>query len=62
MYSYVTQGDIFGVQPLCTRCKIQMGIQDYLFSLLERGDSETETLLRRWTIERDRSPMYRRRD
>jgi His-Xaa-Ser system radical SAM maturase HxsB len=62
VYSYVTQGDIFGVQPLCTRCKIQMGVQDYLFGLLEQGGPETEALLRRWTIERDRSSVYRRRD
>jgi len=62
VFSYVTQGEIFGVQPLCSRCRIQMGVQDILFDRLEKGGAEIEDLFRRWTLERDRSAVYRRRD
>lgn len=60
VYNYQMQGDLFAVQPESERCRIQMGIQDTLFTLLRDGGPEMRTLLERWTIERDRSQVYRR--
>lgn len=61
VYSYVTQGHLVGAQPSCDRCAVQKGILDLLFRTLEEGGAETERILRRWTINRDRSSVYRRR-
>lgn len=56
------QGDLFALQPDNDRCKVQMGIQDYLFELLRDGGDDMRRLLDRWTIERDRSAVYRRNE
>ncbi|MDY0000454.1 MAG: His-Xaa-Ser system radical SAM maturase HxsB [Polyangia bacterium] len=60
VYNYQMQGDLFAVQPESERCRIQMGIQDMLFELLLEGGPGMLELLERWTIERDRSQVYRR--
>ena len=62
VYNFQMQGDLFALQPDNDRCKVQMGIQDYLFTLLRDGGDEIRQLLDRWTIERDRSAVYRRND
>jgi len=60
VYNYRMQGDLFAVQPENDRCKIQMGIQDYLFWRLRTGGDAMRSLLERWTLERDRSGVYQR--
>ncbi len=62
VYNFQMQGDLFALQPDNDRCKVQMGIQDYLFELLRDGGDDMRQLLDRWTIERDRSAVYRRND
>jgi radical SAM protein with 4Fe4S-binding SPASM domain len=62
VYSYATAGDIFPHAPSCARCKIQKGILDMLFARLARGGEEMTQLFLRWTVDRDRSPVYRKRD
>jgi hypothetical protein len=52
---------LFAVQPTNDRCRIHRGVQDLLFSRLRDGGPEMETLLERWTIDRDRSSVYCRR-
>lgn len=61
VFTYVTQGGLFPRTPTCERCQIQKGILDLLFERLRDGGSEVERLLKRWTIERDRSSVYRSR-
>lgn len=58
VYNYRMQGDLFALQPENDRCKVQMGIQDYLFERLRTGGDAMRTLLERWTLERDRSTVY----
>jgi len=60
VYNYQMQGDLFAVQPTNDRCKVHLGVQDLLFERLRDGGEELEALLRRWTIDRDRSSVYRR--
>jgi His-Xaa-Ser system radical SAM maturase HxsB len=58
VYNYVQEGDLVARAPGNERCRIQLGIADLLFEYLQRP--EMEVLLRRWTITRDRSAVYRR--
>jgi His-Xaa-Ser system radical SAM maturase HxsB len=58
VYNLQMQGDLFALQPTSDRCRIQMGIQDYLFEKLRDGGDEMAALLERWTVVRDRSQVY----
>ncbi|HOX44653.1 MAG TPA: His-Xaa-Ser system radical SAM maturase HxsB [Myxococcota bacterium] len=58
VYNYVQEGDLVARWPQNDRCRIQMGIADLLFERLQ--EPGLEPLLRRWTINRDRSSVYRR--
>lgn len=56
VYNYVEQGDLVARCATNDRCKIMLGILDYLFRrLAEPGLLE---LFRRWTEVRDRSSVY----
>ncbi len=59
VYNYVVQGDLVARMPENDRCKIQMGMLDYLFLKLRKPG--IKDLLSRWTETRDRSSVYRRR-
>ncbi len=56
VYNYVEQGDLVAHSAENDRCRIQMGMLDYLFRRL--AEPGTEALLRRWTEVRDRSSVY----
>lgn len=58
VYNYVVQGDLVARMPENDRCKIQMGMLDYLF--LKLRDPEINKLLSRWIETRDRSSVYQR--
>ncbi|MBN1772448.1 MAG: His-Xaa-Ser system radical SAM maturase HxsB [Deltaproteobacteria bacterium] len=56
VYNYVEQGDLVARCATNDRCRIMLGMLDYLFQrLAEPGLSE---LLRRWTEVRDRSSVF----
>ncbi len=46
VHCYAEQGDIMGRMPTHTRCRIQKGILDHLFSKLE--DAKNEQVFRQW--------------
>ena len=55
VFNYATQGNIFGRMPENEKCKLHMGILDYLFGLLATGDKQfREEILTRWIEVRDR--------
>jgi uncharacterized protein len=55
VFNYATQGSIFGRMPENQKCKLHMGILDYLFGLLAKGDRQfREEILDRWIEVRDR--------
>ena len=54
IYNYVEQGDLFGKMPGSDWCKISMGVCDFLFRKLWSGGPEVQTLLKRWTQDKDR--------
>ena len=55
VFNYATQGSIFGRMPENQKCKLHMGILDYLFGLLAKGDRQfREEILGRWIEVRDR--------
>ncbi|MDI7267788.1 MAG: His-Xaa-Ser system radical SAM maturase HxsB [Myxococcota bacterium] len=56
VYNYVEQGDLVARRPTNERCRIQLGMFDYLFRRL--AEPGMEDLLRRWTEVRDRSSVY----
>ena len=56
IYNYVEQGDLVARCATNDRCRIQLGIFDYLFRRL--SEPGMEQLLRRWTEVRDRSSVY----
>lgn len=49
--TYALEKDIFPKGPKGFRCKVYMGIQDYLFSLIEEGNDETMKILQSWVGE-----------
>jgi len=59
VYNYVEQGDLVARCASNDRCRIQLGILDYLFRRL--AEPGMEKLLRRWTESRDRSSVYQPR-
>ena len=49
--TYALEKDIFPKGPRGFRCKVYMGIQDYLFSLIEEGTDEIMKILQSWVGE-----------
>ena len=49
--TYALEKDIFPKGPKGFRCKVYMGIQDYLFSLIEEGNDEIMKILQSWVGE-----------
>lgn len=61
VYNYVTQDDLFGQMTTNGRCAISMGVQDHLFAHLYRDpDGKVREVFDRWTVERDRTMIFRR--
>jgi len=58
VYNYVQEGDLVARCPDNDRCRIQMGMFDYLFDRLT--ETALEPILHKWTESRDRSIVYRR--
>ena len=58
VYNYVVHGDLVATMPSNDRCKVQMGMLDYLF--LKLRDPGTKAILSRWIETRDRSSVYQR--
>jgi His-Xaa-Ser system radical SAM maturase HxsB len=56
VYNYIEQGDLVARCATNDRCRIQLGMFDYLFRHL--SEPGTEKLLRHWTETRDRSSVY----
>ncbi|HEY6104642.1 MAG TPA: hypothetical protein VIV59_01575, partial [Anaeromyxobacteraceae bacterium] len=54
VYSYATQGSIFGRAPDSERCRLHMGVLDDLFGRLARADAPLRTIFERWVLPRDR--------
>jgi uncharacterized protein len=55
VFNYATQGNIFGRMPDNEKCRLHMGILDYLFGLLASGDRKLrEEILSRWVEVRER--------
>ncbi len=53
-YNYVVQGDIFGQMTSNDRCKVSMGIQDYMFGrMVEDPTGRVTDVFRKWTEVRD---------
>jgi His-Xaa-Ser system radical SAM maturase HxsB len=53
-YNYVVQGDIFGQMPSNDRCKVSMGIQDWLFTrMVDDPTGRVTEVFRKWTEVRD---------
>ncbi|MBE7005710.1 MAG: His-Xaa-Ser system radical SAM maturase HxsB [Ruminococcaceae bacterium] len=48
--NYALYGDLIPKEANHYRCKINMGILDFLFSVLHHGDKETKDLLRTWRL------------
>lgn len=55
VHNYATRGTLHGPMASSSWCKIMMGIQDYLFSLIHRGDPEILSILQQWTTARTRA-------
>ena len=49
--TYAMDKDIFPRGPKGFRCKVYMGIQDFLFGLIEDGNDETMKILNSWIME-----------
>ncbi len=61
VYNYVTQGDIFGQMTTNGRCTMSMGMQDYLYArLYDDPQGKVREVFDRWTVDRDRSMIFRR--
>ncbi len=58
VYNYVLEGDLVARAPSNDRCRIQMGMLDHLFGLIQRP--ELADILHKWTETRDRGGVYRR--
>ena len=58
VHCYAEQGDIMGRMPVNTRCRIQKGILDHLFSKLE--NAENEKVFRQWLRRAEERISYRR--
>lgn len=56
--NYVEQGDIFGKMPENRRCRIYMGVLDYLFERL--ADREARAVFDRWLAADNRGRISRR--
>jgi His-Xaa-Ser system radical SAM maturase HxsB len=55
VFNYATQGSIFGRMPENQKCKLHMGILDYLFGLLAKDDPQLrDEILGRWVEVRER--------
>jgi uncharacterized protein len=54
VFNYATQGNIFGRMPENEKCKLHMGIMDYLFERLAGGDERLGAIFSRWVESRDR--------
>jgi His-Xaa-Ser system radical SAM maturase HxsB len=55
VHNHRTQGSIFGRMSESRWCAVHMGIQDFLFELIARGDPRTLEILDRWTTSRPRT-------
>lgn len=53
---YAEQGDIMGRMPTNSRCRLSMGIMDYLFEKLK--DPKNETIFRRWIRTKQDTGLY----
>ena len=52
IFNYVEQGDVFGRMPHNTRCRVHMGVMDYLFARLK--DERVRGVFERWVaLERE---------
>ncbi len=54
VFSYATQGNIFGRAPESEKCLLHMGILDDLFRRLASEDREEGAIFRRWVEPRER--------
>jgi radical SAM protein with 4Fe4S-binding SPASM domain len=54
VHNYATQGTLHGPMAGSSWCKIMMGIQDYLFSILRQNDPEMIAIFQQWTTVRSR--------
>ena len=52
VHNYATRGTLHGPMAGGSWCKIMMGIQDYLFTILKRNDPEMVAIFQQWTTVR----------
>lgn len=55
VYTWATEGDLFGQRPRSERCRMQRGQLEGLVRRLRDATPATEAILRRWTVNRSRA-------
>lgn len=57
VFHHATQGDMFGHRATSAFCKRNMRVIEHLFSLLSRGDKNTQDILWGWATDRNLAEM-----